>query len=285
MNDLDLGCRMPVADWVQLNRIDVFGDPALRRHVAPFPPPELMQNVSGLVSEADFASHGADFWIALSEASPKPLAEYRSVLDFGCGCGRLARMFKGHPGRVAGCDIDARHIAWVRSNLEFVDATASSPKPPIPYADNEFEAVISISIFTHLNERSQDEFLSELARVTSANGRLFITVHGATALSRAINEPRIRDMLSMPEDRFRSARKSFADGGYGFVRQEGHLTTEGISGKQLSAKVITEPFEYGITFIPEAYLRRQWARWFDVEDYRPGALHGFQDLAVLRPRK
>ena len=106
------GCTLPHEVWEWLNRDGAFDDPLLSRFVAPFPPPNLMENVSGLVSENGFASHGADFWGVLSRLSPKPLDRFASVLDFGCGCGRLARMFLGHPGKVSGCDIDAQHITW-----------------------------------------------------------------------------------------------------------------------------------------------------------------------------
>jgi SAM-dependent methyltransferase len=100
------GCQMPLEEWIWLNRSGIFEDPELRRYVAAFPPSDLMENVCGLRSEQDFASHGADLFVAISKASPKPLTEYGHILDFGCGCGRLARMFKGHPHRVSGCDID-----------------------------------------------------------------------------------------------------------------------------------------------------------------------------------
>lgn len=133
----------------------VFNDPTLRKYVSSFPPKKLMQNTTGLTSEADFASHGADFWVALSKASPKPLSEFASILDFGCGCGRLARMFKGHPGYIVGCNINRPHIEWCTSALTHMDTKLSSVRPPIPFRDNEFEAVISISIFTYLNESSQ----------------------------------------------------------------------------------------------------------------------------------
>jgi len=281
--DYTLGCRMPLANWIQLNRTDVFEDAKLLPYVSPFPPRELMQNVSGLVSQKDFASHGCDFFIALSAASPKPLSEYRNILDFGCGVGRLARMFKGHPGTIAGCDIDHRHIEWVDTTLDFVEAKLSGVKPPIPYKNAEFEALISISIFTHLNERSQDQFLAELARVTAPDGLLFLTVHGERALQRAIDEPVIRAMIDVPDAPFEKARSEFAAGRHAFILQNGHLTTT-LPTARGQKKMVTEEFEYGITFIPEAYLRTHWSRWFEIVNYRSGALHDFQDLAILRPR-
>lgn len=285
MTDYSRGCRLPVAEWAALNRTGVFSDSTLMQYVGPFPPLELMQNTTGLTTQSEFAGHGADFWTALSDASPKPLSEMASILDFGCGCGRLSRMFKGHPGRIAGCDIDHRHVEWCASALDGVETRLSSVVPPIPFADNEFELVVSISIFTHLNESSQDQFLSELARVCRPDGLLLLTVHGARALERAVSEPKIRAMLEVDEERFQRARQDFASGKLAFILQYGHLTTIGKDGSLATDMIISEPFEYGITFTPESYIHGHWSKWFEVVGYRVGAVHDFQDIVVLRPRK
>jgi SAM-dependent methyltransferase len=270
------GCCKPLEEWMQLNRTQIFTHPELKCDVSPFPPVELMTNVSGLQNEQDFAAHGTDIYRSLTTASSKPLSEFSSILDFGCGCGRLARMFKGHPGRIAGCDIDARHVEWVNNNLEFMEAKISKVNPPIPYIDNEFEAIISISIFTHLTEQSQDQFLSELHRVCMPEGRLFLTVHGKRALERALNEPGIRAMLDMDDHRFKLALQAFSENRHGFILQFGHLTT---------IDKARELFEYGIAFIPEKYLRARWGKWFDIIAYHHGGIHDFQDIVVLKPKK
>lgn len=285
MTDYSLGCRLPVAIWADLNRTGAFEGRGLDEFVGPFPPQALMQNTTGLTRREDFASHGADFWIALSQAVPKPLVEYESILDFGCGCGRLARMFKGYTGHLAGCDIDQRHVEWCASAMDYFEAKLSSVVPPIPFADDEFELVISISIFSHLNERNQDQFLAELARVCRPDGKLLLTVHGERALERAVNEPAVRTMIDVREDLFQAARKRFAEDKHAFILQHGHLTTINEDGSIAAGKMVSEPFEYGITFVPENYVRSHWSQWFDVLDYRVGALHDFQDIVVLRPRK
>ena len=288
--DFKLGCQLSINDWTWLNRTGVFENDALREYVAPFPPRDLMYNVSGLNSEQDFASHGADFYCALSEASTKALSEYRRILDFGCGCGRLARMLKGHPHKVSACDVDARHVKWVSQNLSYVDVIRTSVSPPLPYRDKEFDAITSISVFTHLTEKSQDEFLAELRRICASEGVLFLTVHGARALERAINEVSIQEMIAVDRVLFEKARQLFARGEHAFILQHGHLTASANTlrrwlSRAMGRCVTNLPFQYGITFIPETYIFEHWTQWFEVLDYRRGAIHDFQDIVVLRPRR
>ena len=268
--DPDQGCKLPPEAWAWLNREGAFTDPKLSEFAAPFPPANLMSNVSGLVSERDFASHGADFWLALSNLAPRPLAQFWSILDFGCGCGRLGRMFKGHPGHVHGCDIDARHINWVRQYLSFYDAQLTQPDASLPYSDGKFDLIVSISILTHLSEYSQDLLLGELHRITQKAGLLMLTIHGERAMERAVNETRIYDMINVDRQRFERAKGRFDAGEHAFVLQEGHLTAAN--------------FQYGITFIPRAYVSSHWSKWFHIERHASGALHDFQDVIVLRPR-
>jgi SAM-dependent methyltransferase len=265
------GCRLPHEVWEWLNRDAVFDDPLLSRFVAPFPPTHLMENVSGLISESGFASHGADFWEVLSKLSPKPLDRFESVLDFGCGCGRLARMFLGHPGEVSGCDIDAQHIAWIRENLTYCSGYLTKPDALLPFYDGAFEFIVSVSIFTHLSESSQDLLLKELRRIAKDNAVLLLTIHGERALERALTEPKIWEMIAVDKDRFEDARESFQKGQYGFILQHGHLTTD--------------TYDYGISFAPKSYIDARWGELFNVEMHASGALHDWQDVIVLRPKK
>ena len=282
----DLGCRLSADDWLLLNGRAIFDDPLLRPYVAPFPPKKLMTNVSGLTNDRDFASHGVDIFRALTQVSPKPITDYRSILDFGCGCGRLARMFKGHPNRIVGCDIDERHVNWVAGNLDYMTACLTSINPQLPFDDDEFDAIFSISIFSHLTEKSQDDFLAELSRITSSEGYLFLTVHGSRAMERAKSEKMIWDMIWVDKQLFDKACAEFERNRHAFILQ-GHLTTVGVdkSLKRTVKAVIEEPYQYGITFIPEQYIFTHWAKWFHVVEIRRGAIHDFQDIVVLRPRK
>jgi SAM-dependent methyltransferase len=283
--DFSQGCHGPLEDWLWLNLRGAFENEELRSFVAPFPPPDLMRITSGLTNEEDFAAHGVHIYSALHANALKPLLESGKILDFGCGCGRLARMFKGFRGQLYGCDIDLRLVKWMQERLTFMEAKRSSVGPPLPYETGFFDAIISVSIFSHLNESDQDSFLSELARITSPGGQLLLTVHGDRALQRAREESRILEMLSFDALHLHSAYEAAILGKHFFVRQEGHLTT--LPNAQtpkidLATKAVSEPYEYGIAFIPESYIYNHWSNYFNVIKIAKGAIHDFQDIVVLQ---
>jgi SAM-dependent methyltransferase len=266
-----LGIRGSLDPWLRLNEFTAFESVRARELVAPFPPAALMHRTSGLDNDQHFAAHGGAIARALAAASPKPLSDYRDLLDFGAGAGRLARMFKGFRGRYVGADIDAGGVAWIAGNLPWVQAVKTEPGRTLPFADAEFDAVAGISVFTHLNERDQFFYLDELRRVTRAGAMLFLTVSGTRVLERAETDSIIATMLALPKGGLARAHAAFDAGpGFCFLRQHGHLTSS--------------RYEYGVTFISEAYIACNWPRYFELQDIVRGAIHDFQDIVVLRRR-
>src|SRR3569832_1120993 len=109
------GVHRPLADWLNVNRNVPYEADALE-HIAPFPPAELMQVVSGLTNPEHFALHGVAILEALATTSPKPQTNYQSILDFGCGCGHQTHKNKRYQCKHVGCDIDARLVDWVNQH-------------------------------------------------------------------------------------------------------------------------------------------------------------------------
>jgi SAM-dependent methyltransferase len=255
--------------WANFNASPEAAALAQRNLVAPFPPPVLMQRVSGLTDPADFAQHGRDLFLALDGASPKRLSQFENILDFGVGSGRLARMFKGFRGRYIGADIDHELVTWAARAMPWVHPMLTVPKLPLPSPDASFDCVISVSVFTHMNQSDSNFYLRELHRVTKPGATLLLTVHGERALKRAETEDSIFQMLSVPRDGIEEARNRMASPGFTFIIQrEGHLTTD--------------EYEYGISFTGESYIRSEWARLFTIENIVSGAIHDFQDIVVLK---
>jgi ubiquinone/menaquinone biosynthesis C-methylase UbiE len=266
----ELGVHSDLASWMQLNIIGATSDEQSRL-IAPFPPPFLMFNSTACKTNEEFASHGIEVFTALARASPKPLGSFEKWLDFGVGVGRLARMFLGYRGTYAGVDVDPDAIEWISANLPWLTPVLSQPSQPLPLQDSSFDAVVSISVFTHMSGRDQDFYLAELQRVTQPGAMLFLTVCGERVLSRAENEEQLRDMMVISQRSLRKARKNFDSGeGFFFEAQQGHLTTK--------------HYKYGNTFVNASYIMREWSRFFKVIAIWSGAIHDFQDIVVLLRR-
>lgn len=265
------GTRMPLNDWLDLNNRRIFEDHTLRSLVAPFPPAELMRDVSATDDERAFASHGTDIFQAVAKCSPKDLNAFESILDFGCGCGRLGRIFLGHPARVTGCDIDARHIGWINSNLPYMSAVKTEPNVALPFDDNSFDAVISVSVFSHITEKSQLFYLDEIRRVTKSGAYLFLSTHGENALRQVRNSERMFNLVGIPRETVANASSRMYCGMYTFIGQSAGHPTE-------------RDYDYGITFIPSSYIERVWSQYFEIVQIASGAIHDWQDIVVCRKR-
>jgi SAM-dependent methyltransferase len=151
----------------------------------PYPPEEMRQLAGGRgISFYDNPS-GAPLFAAL------PLEAYDAVLDFGCGCGRVARQLiqqRPRPRTYFGIDLHRGMIEWCVRNLaprapgfRFAHHDAYNPglNPggvrdplPIPADDRSFSLVLAWSVFTHLVEDRARHYLAEVARVLRPDGYL-----------------------------------------------------------------------------------------------------------------
>lgn len=116
----------------------------------------------------------------LSESGVDPSA-IASVLDFGCGSGRILAAWRldGTARSLTGCDANRTLIEWARDHLPGeIRFDLRENSPPLPYPDGSFDLICAVSVFTHLRRRSQELWARELARVVKPGGALLLTVHG-----------------------------------------------------------------------------------------------------------
>ena len=104
-----------------------------------------------------------------------------SILDFGCGTGRLlVGWYLDNSTRdLCGCDINRELVSWARNNLPGrIDWHQTSLTPELPYASKRFDLIYLVSVFTHLSLASQKSWIQELKRILRPCGLILITLHG-----------------------------------------------------------------------------------------------------------
>ncbi len=221
----------------------------------PEPPEELRQRVGG---GQDFSLIGSQLvgLILTCVQNYRALADASRILDWGCGCGRVIRPLRRFvpAGKIHGCDIDRAAIIWDRENLPGSTFTRIEPYPPTLYPDRYFDIVYGISVMTHLDEKTQLQWLEELRRITAPGAILALTVIGENL--RATNMP-----ASLTEE---FAAKGFA----AFV--------PGYSADHTES---SHPDYYQEAYHKVSYIAETWSRYFEVLQY---VATKHQDIVVLR---
>lgn len=183
----------------------------------------------------------------------------KTVLDFGCGCGRLFRYFHAlYPKpKYYGVDPDRPGIAWCQENLSDQGTfVLSSTRPPLEFKDNTFDFVYATSVFTHLPEDLQFLWLQELQRVTKSGAYLILTTHG---------ENIINNVTSIPE----GARQHFLS--YGFWYRD-----------MRSNQIGSDYFD--TVWHTQKYVREKWGQYFEIVNHIDKGINGHQDLILCRKK-
>ncbi len=170
--------------------LDVFDAITGNRHE--FQPPRRLFYIGG----GDYKKIGADYLHRfIHDCALKPEGK---VLDIGCGTGRIAvplMAYLNERGSYDGFDIDPRGILWCvanitakKPNFRFLAAdiyneeynpkgTQKAHEYRFPYADNTFDLVTLISVFTHMFPMDIEHYLREISRVTKPGGFSLITYY------------------------------------------------------------------------------------------------------------
>jgi SAM-dependent methyltransferase len=181
----------------------------------------------------------------------------KRVLDFGCGAGRAVRHLHdaARTGEVWGCDIDPACTAWNREHLDpSMSFVVNGEEPPLPFAEDRFDLVYALSVFTHIDQRWAS-WLIEMHRVLVPGGLLVATIMSEGMCAAVSGEPWDESRVGM---NVYECGQAWALGG---------------------PMVLHSPW----------WIREHWGRLFDVVDVRSRGLFEQSDsqmddhgVAVLR---
>lgn len=154
--------------------------PALAPDGKPLPNRLAMMRIGGVSDWRFFYERGRTTAHVLVEAAREAgsdPAKWTRILDWGCGCGRVARHMPGlTPAKVIGRDIDAYTVRWSAQHLEG-DFRVSKLHPPLDIAPGSIDFAYGFSVLTHLSAHMQARWLDELGRVIRPGGIAALTYH------------------------------------------------------------------------------------------------------------
>ncbi len=177
-----------------------------------------------------------------------------NILDWGCGAGRITKHILSYSPNaiVYACDINESLIEWNKKNYANITFSTINNFTPTFYAPQFFDLVYGISIFTHIEEKQQKEWITELHRILKNKAVLLVTTQGSF----------YQDKL-LPAQKKTLHQKGIYTQSY---RQQGH--------RMMSAYHVSE------------YFRKMVQPFFTVLEYYSGASNpekaGGQDLWILQ---
>lgn len=154
--------------------------PALAPDGKPLPNRLAMMRIGGVSDWKFFFERGridAETFVNVARAEGADPSNWRAILDWGCGCGRLARHMPSFtPARIIGRDIDRYTLNWCAKNLDG-DFRGSRLNPPLDLAAASVDFVYAFSVLTHLTGPMQARWFRELARVLRTDGLATLSFH------------------------------------------------------------------------------------------------------------
>jgi SAM-dependent methyltransferase len=227
----------------------------------PAPPPELAFLVTGeynsesLLFDGNMAFHALLAILRKNDIRPE---DFRAILDFGCGCGRILRYFHSlKNAQIHGTDYNPDLLDWCRRYLYFGEFRINGLFPPSTYEDDQFDFIYAISVFTHWPESLQLLWMKEFWRILRPGAHLLMTAHSELK--------HYAHFLSDAE------REAFQTGRLVVKCPESH------------DPLLAAGTNFCCTFHPVAYVRETLATGFEVTDHvKESWLAGPQSAYLLR---
>jgi SAM-dependent methyltransferase len=159
---------MPDARW-----------PGLSARLPAMPPKDIQLSWTGASGEA--VMQPAVRFVQLIDSGAARLTGHglagKSVLDFGCGYGRILRLLPWFTDRLYGCDPWDASLRLCEQYQVWGKLARSEYLPQdLPFGEEKFDVVLAFSVFTHTSARALRTALAAIRRRMAPGGLLVATI-------------------------------------------------------------------------------------------------------------
>jgi SAM-dependent methyltransferase len=233
---------------------------------AALPADHLRVRVHGSTDVMGFVKEGSTAYAQiecfLERYCSKSMEDFGSILDWGCGCGRMLRYVPARALRkLTGIDIDAQGIEWCRQAFPEGRFLAIAAEPPTPFESESFDLIYANSVLTHLRQKDHLAWMSELFRLARPGATLMLTTAGER---------------SWWGGRFPSSR---------FLQWQIDCAGFYEGGRNTNLADLGVGDYYRNVFISRDFIWRNWSALFEIVEFVPCGIGNLQDLTILRKRE
>lgn len=233
----------------------------LREILPSFPPDEVQYRFAGAAGDDTMRDAFSIYKLLKSLADQHLRSPLDCVLEFGCGWGRIIRLFTRdvEPQKLWGIDCLPVAIDTCKQTNPYARFELVDPFPPTRLPSDAVDLVYAYSVFSHLSEAAHLAWLSEFKRVLRPGGLVVATT-------------RPRDFILTCE-RLRKAgeQRAWAQGTVLAFQDTAGALARYDRGEYLfqpmgGGDVLDASF-FGETCIPRQYVVQNWTRLFEFVGY------------------
>ena len=239
--------------------------------------PELREILPGLPPEAKQREWtGASGDSTLGEAFLayklfKKIAQYnlgngtglKTVLDFGCGWGRILRFFLKDldPSNLWGIDCMPAAIDICKQTNKWNNFALTDPLPPTSFANDTFDLIYCFSVFSHLAEEVHQEWLVEFSRILRSGGLLVATTWDRDFILKCAEQRK------RPESEKASFENEMAEAFPDTARALSDYENGNYLFTPCGGTPALDNSFFGQACIPKGYVLNHWTKHFSFVDF------------------
>ena len=112
------------------------------------------------------------------------ISPIQSILDWGCGVGRVTRHLPTYfpNANIVGSDANPDCIQWLQNNIPAIQWLQSNAADQGETLTGTYHLIIALSVLTHLPASEQANWLKKLHRLLHPEGLVWLSTHGKAYL-------------------------------------------------------------------------------------------------------